>query len=338
VRWVAVSLLLSADPASAEQDAPFELNWSAPRSCPSAASIQAQISELAPTPRPRAARLSVEATVHEQVQGFVLDLVLRDGELVGRRRFEGDSCEEVAGAAAVTIALLLSSADGESLDRAASGGTAPGSAVDTPSRDAAERAPSVGAAQRQSPARDRAVPGSARREAGRRWHWLISAPTLSAGVGMLSEASVGLGGGLGVEFGAWRFALSGTYGFDRELESAEVPDVAVEIGRWVARLEACRWLGHSRLQIAPCATLALQYLAARGGGSDVSSSDTAFTWAALGPRLTSRWRLTDPVALSAAAGLELQTARPSLVIDGLGEIERIGAVELVLQAGAEWIF
>ena len=46
----------------------------------------------------------------------------------------------------------------------------------------------------------------------------------------------------------------------------------------------------------------------------------------------------DWVRMTASAGLEFQTARPLLVIEGLGEVERLGALELSALLGAEWIF
>lgn len=41
---------------------------------------------------------------------------------------------------------------------------------------------------------------------------------------------------------------------------------------------------------------------------------------------------------AASVGLEFQTARPKLVLKGLGEIEQIGTLELTSLLGAEWIF
>lgn len=329
----------------------FELNWSAPSGCPDKASLRAQVAKLAPNPAPRGRPLRVEGAVRAGPDGFELVLVLRDGEFEGRRRFESGACAEVVGAAAVTIALLLSSGSAEATaepagDRRDAGGTdaAGTEQSDAPGRDNAPRA-GDGDRQRahETPRQDSATAALERagprgRPADRRWRLLLAAPTVSAGFGLLPDPSFGLGAGVGVEFDGWRLLTSGVWNFDSSVRLASASDQGADVSRVSVRLAACRWFGAARWQIAPCATFALTYLVAHGVGSGVAAQEADSAWLALGPGLLGGFWVTEWMRLAASAGFEVQTARPVLVIDGLGKVEQIETLELVSQVGAEWIF
>jgi len=334
--WLVLLLGLLASPAFGQAASPpeFELSWTAPSSCPDTAAVQAQVAKLAPDPAARDRPLQVAGVVRQAKSGFVLELSLRDGELVGRRRFESESCAEVVGAAAVTIALLLSS-----------GTNAAGDLGQEPA-DPARAAAATGAASRSEPDAKRAAPArtqespQAARDSAEsaRVRLLLAAPALSLGFGVLPDASVGLGGGVGVEVDAWRFLLSGVWNFDVRVPLANASDYGADVSRRVARLSACYWLGSMHWQVAPCASLALEYLVAHGVGSGVATEKADAFWFAGGPGVVVGLGLSDWVRLTASAGLEFQTARPLLVIEGLGDVERLGALELSALLGAEWIF
>lgn len=359
---LALLLLGSLEQSARAQSAPdVELGWTAPDDCPDQAQVQAQISRLAPSPAPRERPLRVEGSVRRGAGGFILELLLRDGEFVGRRRFESDSCGEVVGAAAVTIALLLSSgasnagasnagasgAEETSSAGAAASGTdaASGAAVQAQPRAATgattRSAAAAGGAKNTSAAaattaEPRSPPPDAEGERG--WRLVLAAPAVSAGFGLLPEPSFGLGLAVAFEDDRWRWFVGGTWNFEVSVHPSNSSDRGAEISRGTGRMGGCWWLGAGRFQWGPCAVVALHYLTARGVGSDVSAEEARTPWLALGPNLLGRLRLSDAVGLTASGGVEVQTARPKFVIDGLGEIEQIGALELTSLLGAEWIF
>ena len=349
--WLVLLLGLLASPAFGQAASPpeFELNWTAPQSCPDKAAVQAQVAKLAPGPAARDRPLRVVGVVRQGDSGFVLELSLREGELEGRRRFESDSCAEVVGAAAVTIALLLSSAttEAEELGQAPADTAGAGAAAgeDATAEKAAASKAAPAASERpatpgrgQEPASSRAQASGDSAESAHSWRLMLAAPTIRVGFGVLPDASVGLGAGFGVEVDDWRFLLSGVWNFDARVSLKGGSDYGADVGRRSARLSACYWFGSTRWQFAPCALLALEYLVAHGVGSGVATETADAFWLAGGPGVLGGVELTDWVRLTASAGLDFQTARPLLVIEGLGEVERLGALELSAALGAEWIF
>ena len=167
---------------------------------------------------------------------------------------------------------------------------------------------------------------------------LLAAPSLSVGFGVLPEASLGLGGGVGIETDRWRLLLSGVWYFDVRVHLADASDQGAQVGRRVARLGSCHWFGSGAFRFGPCATVALAYLVTRGVGSGVAAEEADAAWLAVGPGMIAGFGLAEWLRLTAITGLEFQTSRPVMVIEGLGEVEQIGALELYALLGAEWIF
>src|SRR6478609_6716476 len=96
--------------ARAESAAPIELKWNALEGCPSADSVLARVRKIAGTTRATGNTLRADATVTQPSDGlFRLRLAIQYGNLAAVRDIEGKSCKDLAGAAAVALALLLSS-------------------------------------------------------------------------------------------------------------------------------------------------------------------------------------------------------------------------------------
>lgn len=234
-------LLASLAPAAHAQSAPaLELSWTAPTECPDQARVQAQISRLAPSPAPREQPLRVQGTVRREPRGFTLELLLRDGEFVGQRRFQSDSCTEVVGAAAVTIALLLSSG-AEAASGA--GATSGASATSSASGSAAVTRKATSEADAESTPLDPARRGEARASASEetgRWRVVLAAPSVSAGFGLLSQPSFGLGGAFALEDDDWRLFVGATWNFDVTVRQSNSTDQGAEVSRGTGRMGACR--------------------------------------------------------------------------------------------------
>src|SRR3954469_1241790 len=118
--------------AGAQSAAPIELKWSALEGCPSADSVLARVHEIAGTTRATPNTLRADAAITQPKDGlFRLRLEIRYGDLAAVRNIEGKSCKDLAGAAAVALALLLSSE--EPLSQRDLAGTSPTTAGSTSS-------------------------------------------------------------------------------------------------------------------------------------------------------------------------------------------------------------
>jgi hypothetical protein len=122
------------------------------------------------------------------------------------------------------------------------------------------------------------------------------------------------------------------------LWSRDVPDIGVEVTRATAEIWTCRRWRANGLALAPCLTAGLDSAAARGVGPDVSARSLRSTSWVLGGGVVSHWYLADWVAVVGAVDVGIETSRPRLVIDGLGEVRQLGLVQVGLALGSEWIF
>jgi hypothetical protein len=172
----------------------------------------------------------------------------------------------------------------------------------------------------------------------RDWRFVLIAPSVGTGLRFLPQSSLALGGGLGLEMEPWRVLARASYHDEVDVLLAGSSGRGARVGRRTAHMAACRALGRGRIRLAPCLTLTLQHLVARGIGPDVASGKADHTWMAFGPSAAAQFRLSEHLGFGAGVGLEVQTARPVFVIEGLGEVEQVGALELTGLMGAEWIF
>jgi hypothetical protein len=101
---------------------------------------------------------------------------------------------------------------------------------------------------------------------------------------------------------------------------------------------ACWAVVDSDVEIAPCLTLAVEHVQARGTGDHVAPRSDAATWVAGGAGAEAGWRFASWFAVILRVNAQLQASRPRLAIDGGGTVGQIGPVEATLLLGPEWIF
>lgn len=307
----------------------LELDWQAPASCPTKSAVIEQIDELIAAPERADAPLrsvSANARVEETDAGFRLELELHDGDLVGHRTFDGASCGEVTGAAAVAIALLLRppEATGEGATNGSASGDAASGATTT---DAETGEAGVEEASNRAP---EAAPDE------RRLHFVLALPTLDVGFFLFPEPSPGLGGGLGLEAGPYRLLAQTVWrGFRFSIDG--VPDGVATVERLSTSLSGCRWFD-TYPELAPCLNASLELLQAAGAGPGIVPSSASAAWFALGPSGLLRVRARNQFAMTVRAGLNFHTARPVLSLEGVGEVAQASPLELTLGFGMEWIF
>jgi hypothetical protein len=149
IGWLILGLL-ATQPATAwaAPQPEIDLRWEAPQGCPQESDVRDRIQNLLGSTR-QTSPLRAEGTITKTERGFRLDLVVHVRDLAGPRTIESGACEELAGAAAVEIALLVHS--GEAPSEPGRPGTSPrtspsarGSESSASHSDASDARPSQG--------------------------------------------------------------------------------------------------------------------------------------------------------------------------------------------------
>ena len=98
---------LAAGVAAAAPTDPLRLDWSGPRECPDSATIHREVLHLAQLTAVPPHHVAAVARVERQGEAYRLSLNAELDGVSGQREFIGRSCESVADAAVLTLALML---------------------------------------------------------------------------------------------------------------------------------------------------------------------------------------------------------------------------------------
>lgn len=361
--WMILGVLVPLT-ALAQPERAVRLRWEAPATCPQREAVASRIATLAGRAAQNTRELDAEGTITRVGDQFRLELVVRDGEAVGRRSLESRSCQDLAGAAAVALALLLRSSapltsgelagEGHNPDatRGAAGSDASAPAgADEPTDEATPRSEArseAAPATAPQPAnRDSAldpeeesVDPDAEREDGepRRWRLVLQAPLGQVEVGSLPRATWSGGAAAGVLLAHWRLLLEGAVSLPSRVPAPDLPRYGARVHRATATLTTCRGVPLHRFELSPCLSLTAQRLTARGDGDHVSASSAQVTtWAAGVGAMAHYWWVPDLLAVVAGASLRLQASKPRLWLEGLGQVHQIPPFHLTGSLGLEWI-
>ncbi len=346
-----LGLVASTRIAQAQEEPLLRLTWQAPRSCPDERTVQQEIRALLPKRARKQSQLGATGQVVRKAGLYHLRLSLRDGEFESEQEFAGESCRDVVGAAAVSIALLLQSSDPQ-------GQSARESEPESERSEDSPRLPPDGGAPED--ARKKALEPRTERlvkhPMGSREHasashpdgganaplpkrMVLMLPAIDASIGLLPEPSWGMGGGAGLEVDRLQILVTGWWTWNPSGPTSDTQPATtthLEHARIAARL--CYWWGGPRLDLGPCLDLTVEHLAARADGPDIAPRPRSTTWVASGPAVSARLFTHGSMAASAHLGLHVQSSRPVLVVDGLGRLGQIGRLNLTGTLGTEWIF
>ncbi len=336
------------------QPVPVELTWRAPPECPSREAVLVRLRTLLGAGAATIAPLRAEGVIDKRAEGFELRLTIDE---IGERRVVARRCNELGGAAAVALALLINSApkSGEG-DKPASGVPAqePGSGSNGTTSTApqsgeapASSEPAASGAQpsTSSPAQPRAA-AKQREPSGdvepaapspaRAWRLLLDVPALAVGFGPLPKpsASVAVAAGLGV--GGWSLRLLGRWPSTQTLTSPVV-GYGAETRHASAALWTCRDVVGEALSLAACLQVSGSYLRASGTGPHLGPREQTETWLGLGAGAVGRLKVLDSLALMVGAGVQVELARPRIVIENVGLVGQLAPVSATLFIGPEWI-
>jgi hypothetical protein len=330
--------------AQAQTAQPVDLEWTAPADCPRLEDVQAKIRKLTGTRKWSAVPLRAEAIVVRKDDTMLhLRLVLHAGEMIEERNIDGSSCNALAGATAVVVALMLRSGglpptDGEQAEPSATGeqaaeGSASGHPSGVPPTAAREPSPPDVAPADRTPA-----PSAPKAGARRRWHALAQLPVGVVSIGPLPTPSLGVAAAGGASVDRWRFLARGTAWLSQHSPGAdEFEPYGARTRRTSLTLLGCRSLFASRFEISPCASVSLSHLSARGEGEHIAPRTATATWVAAGLGLHARFHVVSWMSLVLSADGEFGTSRPRFVVDGVGQVQALAPGAATFGLGTEWI-
>jgi hypothetical protein len=330
-----ISIALGVTPGALAQDAgPLQLVWRAPAGCPSGTQVQSRIRKLVMADAAASAPpLRAEATIARQPDGTLqLKLVVRESDLVGERTVAGRTCEDVTNAAVIHLALLMRG--GASLGPGSSPSPSPARSTAAVLAPAAQSSRPVPAA---SP--DRAADSSSRAQpeaASRPLPIALQLPLALLGLGELPRPALGLGVAAGVRLGRWQLLIDAR-AWRPQRSPRDETAAGADLQRAALGVRACRALTAGVFELSPCLRASVQQLWAHGTGPHVASRSARQTWAAVALGLQGRLQWLSWLGVVAQLEVQVGTARPRLVLEGEGELERLGPASMVFGLGVEWI-
>jgi hypothetical protein len=335
--WISTGLLVLGwtSPVSAQPTQGLALTWNAPAGCPSADNVQARISGLlgGDASAARVADVRASGQVERVDGGFRLLLSMGIAGAPSSRVIEARTCDELAGAAAIAIALLARSTLN---DPSATSGEEP---PPTSPSDSAPKSPPTPSPEPTAPAAsDSATPTSGPDAPAGGLHAVLDVPIGLAGWGSLPSTALGLGAGLGLRWKALRVVAWGELWAP---QNSEVAGFTAHYALQSARAEACLVQSWHGVELGPCLGSAVQRLKGDGVGSDVfspSSSSTLWFSGLAGIFVSLPTPGFATLRLFGEASVLVSPVRPRFVIDQFGPAHEPALAAPRVSLGCEWIF
>ncbi|MBN1612707.1 MAG: hypothetical protein JW940_39150 [Polyangiaceae bacterium] len=317
----------------ADVHAPMHLTWDAPAQCPQQAAVEERMAELTASlaGKLKPSRLRAEGRIESIGERYRLTLVIHDGSAVGTRVIESDSCEDLGGAAAVTLGLLVRV---EQTSNARLSDSTLGGVAEQPPRKPASTKPRPRPESPAQPIVDQGHEPTSRSQ----WDWLLRVPRIGIDVGVFPRPSYGAGLALGLGHQGWRVLLGGTLWLPQSIPVPGFPGFSVETNRASLDLEGRRSWQVGRFEVGPCLIANLDGVVARGSGPGVVSRSRQVVWLSLGLGLGGAWRLQEHTSVTLNVGGRFSTSRPHLVIHSLPEVHRVRPAAVGARVAYQWIF
>lgn len=363
IGWMILGLLATAPKTAwAEAQKAIDLRWDAPPGCPQESDVQERIQNLLGSAR-HSSHLRAEGTIVRVDKRFRLDLVVRVRDLGGTRTIESNSCEDLAGAAAVEIALLIHSAEaaaepsrpgtlpqtlppvrGSEPSGFRSGVTDSRPSPGTSDASSTTRTPDGGKSESKTDVASEAKEPPAKVEAQRTWHALVQVPLVELGVGPLPQLARGIGLSLGIEHASWQLQLNGISWQRQNVSAPGIPGYGANVDRVGAAFWGCHEFRGAWFGFSPCATVGAERVSAAGTGlTHAPSAQHAFGMTA-GAGAQGRVYLTSWLRLLMAVGGQIELSRPQISMVGGGapytsdrfQVYQFSPAVLSVAVGLEW--
>jgi hypothetical protein len=293
-----------------------ELRVRSPGDCAQAARVQAQVERLIGRPLAEVPGLDFEVEVSRRIADewhVVVRVLARDAGAAGdedgappERQIAGASCDEVAEAAAVAVAMAALEREGR--------------AAEAVERESDERVATVSgeSASDAGEAEPSASSDGTTAASEARWRYgLAAGAALDAGA--LPSAALGAQLELFAGYGALRAGVLGTVFAPQEKRLAG-GERGGEFELMLAALLVCADPMQARLRALGCLGVELGALRATGIASAPLEGDAG--WRALRGEAGVSWALGGGFRLSARAGMTVALARPPFVIDRVDTVHR----------------
>jgi hypothetical protein len=302
----------AAPPAASAAPAPaLDIDWNGPDDCERGAAVQAKVLRLlGGSQRALSAPVKVKVTVHrEKGARYVAELETATSAGGGSKRLEGESCDAVALASSVVIALSID----------------PNASLDAEPPPAPPPAPKP--RTRRPPPR-RPAPALPKRETFPYLHG-------SVGVlfGLLSAPSAFTAAGIGVRHGRFSVELGGAVYQPRDVRRADRPKVGAELRLTSGELLGCYAALPFQLgAVELCPGVRFEYLSARAFGVSNPEQGSVLLASGVGV-LRGRLRATSWLSATLDAGAEARPFHPKFVLLGVGDVFEIPAFSAFARTG-----
>lgn len=337
--------------SAAAQTLPIDLTWQAPPECPTREAVLSRARSLLGTKATKVDKVRADGTIRKRDERYELTLLINESGQIGERRVWARQCDELSGAAAISLVLLLTSGHnhaGSSGARPSGDGARPSGDGAGPSGDGAGPSGDAGSpttppagpqTDPKPPATTPPPPSDSphANDSDRGWRLLASAPLLAVGIGPLPKPSIGLGAGIGVQGRAWSVRLVGQW-YASQAVAAPVEPYGADVKRLAAGLWGCWDLQRSGWSFSPCLRGSITHLSATGHGPFLLPATQTETWFGVGVGAIGRLQVLDSLALTVSAGVQVELSRPVILLKTLGMVRQLAPLSAIVQLGPEWIF
>jgi hypothetical protein len=324
---VALPIALETRDACAGEPRRVELRWIAEASCPSGDAVVSAVEQLVQGSPPKDVIVARAEVTHDDA--WRVRLETRSGHRVGKRSVTAETCEQLADATALILALMID----PTASRRKPEPIAVAPPVVPPPPPPPVVAPPPPPVAPPAPAPRAAAPPLP--EPRRRWPSTALAVVVTAvgDVGTLPGPAIGVGGSLGLSLGAYRFTTELGYFPTRSGHLADRPAAGGDFTLVTGATVACRSvLTLGRASAGVCLGAELDAVLAKGFGVSQPQSGTA-RWGALlaGGRVDVK--VAGPVSAELRVAGVVPFARPPFYFDDIGTVYRPTAVALRLGLG-----
>ncbi len=296
---------------------PLDFTWTAPDTCPTRAEVVEQLSKAVDAGGKELPPLSARAVVTREGGSWRLELETEVDGRRGARLLEADSCEGLARAATLVLALTL----GEGLARRR---------AEEEARAAEPPPPPLPAPPPPALAEPLPPSPTSRQANGLAW---LALGVASDPLGVLTP---GLALGLGYQAGLLRVAASLSATLPRSsafgASGAQVRSQAFSGG-----VAACLAPELPPLQLAACGEASVTLVAAAGERTEHNQSATLPLYG-IGPSLGAEWKLSERAFVGVSVASRFYLRRPELIVEAAPERRRVevASVSATLGGGIRW--
>jgi hypothetical protein len=297
------------------------VGWKGPDDCQRGEAVQAKVLRLLGSSPHALEPFEANVTVRrETAKRYVAELHTHAAGGSGRKRLEGESCDAIALASAVVIAL--------SIDPAARLDAEP----EPEPEGAAGPAPEADPGAKPAPPTEPSDVESASRPPPRE---LIGYVHASVGVlfRMLDEPTGSLGAGFGARYRRFSLELAGSLYQSRQVTRSDRPNVGAELRLYTGELLGCYAALQSRwTALDACAGARLEYLSAAAFGVSNPDQGSVLLFAGLAA-LRGRFRATSWLVATLDLGVAARPFHPTFVLEGVGDVYEIPPVSALVRTG-----